>query len=475
MKGSTLLAGLLALLIACGVSFGAGYYVAKDQGDTPTSRPVPIADTGLDEIPAPEVKPLDAPAKTAPETGQPSDLNAKPAGEAAPIPAAEAGETPAKYTPKVEVEQKSEPSQPKPATPKELEDQIKDLKDKIKELKPEDVEDFENIFNGPKVDFSATISGQVVDGAGVPVAGASLHANYSENYSSDGGGRRVAFVMSNSDGDSGAVIATTDGGGFFTATINRQISEKASLQVSLTAAADGYAESKKETFTLKNGDNKENIKLTLRGAGSVTGRVVDGSGVGVAGVKVSLNTAGGGNYFGDGVEIDFGGGGGKYNGTTDATGEFRIEGVAEGRYKFRLKGAGYRQVSGPTEIDVKSGESARAPADFQVAITASMAVKFTSTEGTPVQGWASVKIIGEGGKVAKHMNGPIGKDGLFEQNDPPAGSYEVEFQVWGYKKQTVRATFTEGQRYDFGVISLEPDAEGGSSSGGGIYLPGDDE
>jgi protocatechuate 3,4-dioxygenase beta subunit len=475
MKSSTLLAGLLALLIACGISFGAGYYVAKQQAEAPTTRPVPVADASLDQRPGPEIKPLESPAGETSGTGQPStERTPKPAEEAAPEATAEPGETPAKHTPTVEAKQNTQPGQPKPADPKELEDQINELKDKLKDLKLDEVEDFENIFNGPKVDFTATISGQVIDGAGVPVAGARVYAGFSENYSSDGEGRRIAFVRSSDDGNSGEAIATTDGAGFFMAAISRKVSEKASLQVSLTANADGYAESKKDTFSLKSGDTKENIKLTLRGAGSVSGRVVDGNGLGVAGVTVSLNPAGGGDFMGgDNIEIDFGGRGGKYNTTTDGAGEFLISGVAEGRYKFRLKGAGYRQVSGPTEIDVKSGESARAPADFQVAITASMAVKFTDANGSPVQGWASVKIIGEGGKVAKRMNGPIGKDGLFEQNDPPAGSYEVEFQVWGYKKQTVRANFTEGQRYDFGVISLEPDAEGGNS--GGIYLPGDDE
>ncbi|MCZ7606524.1 MAG: carboxypeptidase regulatory-like domain-containing protein [Planctomycetota bacterium] len=472
MKGSTLLAGLLALLIACGISFGAGYYVAKEQAAAPASRPVSVADASLDEKPAPEVKPLETPAReTSGVTPPAPELPPATTEKVPPKATTETGETPAKYQPKVEAEQNTQPGQAKPAVPKELEDELKELKDKLKDLKLDEVEDFESIFNGPKVDFSATISGQVVDSAGVPVAGARVHASFSENYSSDGEGRRIAFVRSSDEGESGEPIATTDGAGFFMAAINRKVSEKASLQVSLTANADGYAESKKDSFSLKNGDARENIKLTLRGAGSVSGRVVDANGMGVAGVTVSLNTAGGDFMGGDNIEIDFGGRGGKHTATTDGAGEFLISGVPEGRYKFRLKGAGYRQVSGPTEIDVKSGESARAPADFQVAITASMAVKFTDAAGSPVQGWVSVKLIGEGGKVARRMNGPIGKDGLFEQNDPPAGSYEVEFQVWGYKKQTVRANFTEGQRYDFGAITLEPDESGGGS----IILPGEDE
>lgn len=481
MKSSSLLAGLLALMIACGVSFGAGYYVAKDQAaETPNSRPVVAAGDSLDEKPAGADTPLTAPEKSDKEAddkpaSEPEVVNKHVKPEAAPDsskPAVEA--KPAESTPgSAPVEAKPAPGQPTEAEKKELEDQLKDLQDKIKDLKIGEGEDFDDIFNGPKVDFEATIAGQVVDANGTPVAGASVHGQYNENYNSEGGGGRFSFVVS-AGGNSGPAIATTDASGFFNATISRKISEKTSLQVNLTATADKFAESKKESFTLKNGDAKEGIKLVLRGAGSVSGRVVDSSGAGVQGVNVSLNPVGNGGFYGEGVDIDFSGNGkGKYNAITDAGGEFTIDGIPEGRHKFKLSSAGYRQIAGPTEIDVKSGQNQRAATDFQVAVTASVAAKFQDAAGAAIRGWVTINFKDDNDKTVKSLSGPTESDGSFERNDPPAGSYNVEVRAWGYKPYTTRATLLDGQRYDFGPITLEKDEA--TPSGGTIIIPDEDE
>ncbi|MCA8914200.1 MAG: carboxypeptidase regulatory-like domain-containing protein [Planctomycetes bacterium] len=481
MKSSSLLAGLLALLIACGASFGAGYYVARDQAaETPNSRPIVAAGETLDEKLASNDTPLTAPDKTDGETDTPPedkpDINNKHVEpETKPDSSAPTAETkPGEGAPGTEtVEAKPIPGRPTEDEKKALEDQLKDLKDKIKDLKVETPEDFDDIFNGPKVDFAATVTGQVVDASGTPVAGASVHGQYNENYSSESGGGRMSFVVS-AGSDAGPAIATTDASGYFTASISRKISEKASLQVNLTATADKFAESKKESFTLKNGDAKEGIKLVLRGAGSVSGRVVDSSGAGVEGVTVSLNPAGNGGFGGEGMDFDFNvGGKGRYNATTDISGEFVIEGVPEGRHKFKLSGAGYRQIAGPTEIDVKSGQNQRAATDFQVAITASVAAKFQDTEGKPVRGWATINFKDDNGKNVKSLSGPVDADGGFEKNDPPAGAYNIEVRVWGYKPYTTRATLLEGQRYDFGPITLEQDET--PSGGGTVIIPSEDE
>jgi protocatechuate 3,4-dioxygenase beta subunit len=469
MKSSTLLAGLLALLIACGVSFGAGYYLAKSQGtDSPTPKTL-VSDTG-ETAPSLDTHPLDTPNNKPATTEEPAtqpetpEVTTKPAGDIQP--AVNANKTSGDKTGVTPPPVEGEP------TPKDLRDQIKDLEAKLKDLPAVDPDEFETLFNGPQVDFTATISGQVVDQAGTPVAGASVNASYSENYTSgDTGARRVSFVMASGE-SKGTPIATTDSTGSFSATITRKISERANLQVSMTGTADGFAESEKTTFTLKNGDDKQGVKLALRGAGSVSGRVIDASGRGVSGVNVGLNTAGNGSFYGDTLELGFGSGSSKYSGTTDGAGEFIIEGVAEGRYKFRLTGAGYRQISGPTEIDIKAGEAQRAPADFQVAVTASVAVKFINAAGSGVAGWVTLSFKDDSGKVVKRIQGQIGSDGTFEKNDPPAGTFSVEITAWGFKPQTVAATIIEGQRYDFGTITLEPSEDEGGTS---IILPGEDD
>ncbi|MBZ0137613.1 MAG: carboxypeptidase regulatory-like domain-containing protein [Planctomycetes bacterium] len=469
MRTSTLMAGLFALLIVAGVSFGAGYYLGHEsEGASADTRPVVALDTQPVDPPLKEgAGPLASPDNT--KSDAPT-LTQTPSPEVAPKPATEGPGEGAVTKPDDSRVSASDAD----ITPADVKDAVNDLKTrlgKIKEGELPGADDFDSIFNGPQVDFTATIGGQVVDATGVPVAGASVHANFSQNYAADDGGRSVRLVVAAGE-NKGEPIATTDGGGYWTAAINRKVAEKATLNVSLVGGAPGYADSEKNNVTLKNGDNRENIRLTLRGAGTVSGRVVDANGLGVAGVTVSLR-AGGSNLFGgDDIEIDFGGAGaGKNAASTDGGGEFLIEGVPEGRYKFKLSGTGYRQISGPTEIDVKSGQSHRAPADFQVAVTGSVTATFVDIEGNPVTGWATLTVKDENGKTVKRLNGSLGTGGVFEKNDPPAGSYEVEIRVYGYKTLTRPATFTEGQRYDFGVITLETDD---SESGKGIYLPSDE-
>ncbi|MCA8935741.1 MAG: carboxypeptidase regulatory-like domain-containing protein [Planctomycetes bacterium] len=478
MRTSSLLAGLFALLIVGGVAFGAGYFVAKTEFESaPKTEPVVAKDDTLDK-PVFDEGPLQAPDKNAANTEATTDIQPKVAGTDPDQPATTTNEQPADDLPKPA--DTSVEAQPKPGVPTtedleaaEVGNALEEIKKKLGDLKDIDTidpESFEEMLNGPKVDFSATVSGQVVDASGVPVAGAEVRATFSEDYTSEDAGNSVRFVTSIGDSNSGSVIATTDGGGYFTAEINRKISEKARLSAGLTANADGYAESKKNSATLKNGETKEGIKLVLRGAGGVTGRVVDSSGRGVEGVTVGLNSAGG-NSFGDNIEFNYGGSS-KYSAKTDVGGNFNIEGVPEGRYKFKLSGSGYRQVSGPTEVDVKTGLIERAATDFQVAVTSSVRIAFIDVDGKPIQGWANVKFLDDSGKTVKQLNGPVKADGVFEQNDPPAGTFSVEIKLWGYKTHKVNATLLDGQRFDFGTITLERDE---NASGGSTVIIPDDE
>lgn len=470
MKNSTLIAMFLLVLIASAGSFAGGYFVGKGDSPATTIAPPPIADGSdkpLDRAeplqgkpdPTPTPPPVDKPLPK-PETDQP-DTVAQPAGpgtapDAASKPDTNAsGLTPAR--PKSAGGVAEGPGEvPIPGVPGAR-------------ILPGGGE-FEEMFNGPKVEVKASISGTVVDPRGVPVAGARVHAEFGESFTSDEGGDSMRLVMrsSSSEGEDGQLIATTDAAGFFSADISRQIPEKASLQLTLTASADGFARSRTSRHNIRNGDNKENIKLAVRGSGNVTGRVVDGNGTGVSGVNVSLRAVGGDS---GGIEIEMGDfGGGQYSAVTDGAGEFTIKSVPEGRYRFRLRSMGVRQTSGPTEIDVAEGQDARASADFVVTATASLRATFIDAQGQPAQGWATL-VIKDGDKIVKRMQGPVSGKGVFEANDPPAGSLSVEITLWGFKRTSVTAVFTEGQVTDLGTLTMEPDAEGHT---GGILIPGDD-
>lgn len=458
MRSSGWMFGLLLMILACGLSFGAGYFIAKQ--DVPP--PAPHIETA-DLTPAatqPEREKVVLPLADQPAANQPAETgNLKPTAGTDPS-TGQPGDKPDQ--PPVEAGTKPDSSQPvgDAKTAAEAAEAIKELEKKLKELEGRDIFDPEGMLNGPKVDFTATITGSVSDTAGQPVAGAGIYGEFSENY---GGGGSVLRVSIGGDGqDIGELLTTTDSGGAFRIDVNRKVSEKAGLHVDLTGKLQGYADSKTIGVTLKNGDTKEGIKLALRQAGSVAGRVVDQSGAGVAGMQVSLS---GNSQMGDlGLEIEMGGAGSKLSATTDGSGEYRIENVPEGDYRLKLRGAGYREVSGPAQIKVKPGAETRAAADFVVAITCSVRLALQDATGQPLRAWVTLNFKDAEGKSVRKLNGMTDQDGNFSANEPPVGNFNVEVVAWGYKPETVPANIMEGLACDLGRLTLQPsDAKPGST------------
>lgn len=450
MRSSGWIFGLLLMILACGLSFGAGYFIAKQ--DVPP--PAPQIETA--ELPPARTQ-AERDKVVLPLTNQPSTDQPEDSGNLKPGPRTEpATGQPGTKPDQPPVEAGTKPESIKPAgdarTAAEAAEAIKELEKKLKELEGRDAFDPEAMLNGPKVDFAATITGSVSDTAGQPVAGAGIYGEFSENY---GGGGNVLRVSIAGDGqDVGDLLTTTDSGGTFRIDINRKVNQRAGLHVDLTAKLQGYADSKTIGVTLKNGDTKEGIKLALRQAGSVAGRVVDQSGAGIAGMQVSLSS---GSQMGDlGLEIEMGGAGSKLSATTDASGEYRIENVPEGDYRLKLRGAGYREVSGPAQIKVKAGAETRAAADFVVTITCSVRLAVQDAAGQPLRAWVTLHFKDAEGKSVKKLNGMTDADGNFSANEPPVGNFNVEVTAWGYKPETVPANVMEGLACDLGRLTLQP-------------------
>lgn len=464
MKSTTIAASLLALMIACGASFGAGYFLAKNEQDTAPKTIAAAPEDDFDDVSnGGSHDPLKLPEADNPNAESPdtSGVSAKRDGDSQ-IELPDAGPPDMEFAPD---DSAGTPINDSAEADAEL---SKEARDKLAKLKKElgDIElpEFESVLNGEQIDFKATVSGMVVDSTGLPLAGAEIFAIYSETYSASMSGGLVRLVTSG-NGDKGSKVATTNSAGEWTVTINRKVREKASLRAKFTATASGYAESESETVTLKHEDARSNVKLTVRGAGSVTGRVVDETGRGISGVTIGLReTSSRGALHGLSLGM-----GSDYSGVTDASGQFRIERVAEGRYAFRLTGIGVRQIAGPTTVDVQPGRETRTPADFKVAPTCSVKMTLQDAQGNPATGWVSLKFHDVDGKVVKSMNGPI-HDGMFEKNDPPVGSFDVEVNVYGSVPQTIRATVLENQLCDLGTLILQPEIKDESGS----VIPVDD-
>lgn len=474
MRSSAMPTLALAVLMLAAGSFGTWLFLGQPQSaprapiaaendpvkpepGTPAPQPAPDKPLVRAHDPAPA-----APTRETPAVAKPVDTKPGGATEAASTPAAPGA---------------ADGRQP---TPEELADLARQLKEKLGEgrvvLPGADGEGkaLQDILNGPKVEFVATVSGTVTDAAGIPVAGARIHGSFSEEISSGGEGRQIRMALAIADGGAakGAPLATTAADGSFTAEIRRQVAEGANLGVRLTAAADDFGDSKPQRLVLKNGDTKEGIKLALRGAGSVAGKVVDGTGRGVQGVKVTLSSGEGGFVIMDGGDLPEMGGSG-HTGTSDVDGSFTIKTVPEGRYKPRLRATGWRQISGPTEVTVKAGTENRFPADFVVAAAAGLKARLVDAQGAAIHSFASVEFK-DGDKVVKRMNANLGADGALALNDVPPGALTVVIKVYGYGPVTSNATITDGQVTDLGSLTAEKAAQGeGDDEGIDIIMPGD--
>lgn len=320
----------------------------------------------------------------------------------------------------------------------------------------EELGDIEKLLAG-RVEFSATVSGTVTDGAGNPVAGADVYADINERLGSENNVMMVSFS------DSGEKVATTDGGGNFSGTVKGTVGEKSAVTLVMRAKAKGYAESKKVNVEAKNGDTKTDIKLVLQGAGSVRGRVVDASGLGVAGVTVSLSSQRNNGGFGEDIVVM--GGIAKNSGTTDSTGTYVIEDVAEGSYTLNLRAPGFREKSGPRAVDVKPAQVTQLDSDFVLAATTCLRAKLVGADGKPLQGWATIELTPGNGGNTQRLNAMVGEDGNLAVNDPPIGDFNVVVKLWGYfDSASSFNVFTQDQTTDLGTIAMTPNPEAGKGA-----------
>ena len=323
-----------------------------------------------------------------------------------------------------------------------------------------------------KVPFSATISGRVTDSANLPVAGATVHYSLIEMNEVNVSGRaiRMALAQPTTDTSSpvGVLGATTDAGGNYTLQISSNVGEKARVTANLTATGDGYAPSLAVGISIANGDSKEGVNLALRGAGSVTGRVVDSYGRGIEGVRVGLQTIGSNTgrwtSYGAGISSPAATGAAGSFAATDSGGNFTLKCSPEGRFKPFVSATGWRQVSGPTEVQVKAGQEVRLVSEIVVTATAQMKVTLKTSDGSTLAGRVSVQFTDQDRRVATKF-GHVQADGMLTIDDVPAGTFTVLISFNGYYPVSTNGTFIEGQAIDLGthIVEKSPSVPAGPS------------
>ena len=323
-----------------------------------------------------------------------------------------------------------------------------------KEGKPFKIE-FPGFDRGQQIDFEATISGRVTDSTNVGIQGAEVYVDITEAVKI---GDSSAMIMMSYGTPAGEKLAVTDANGDYSVKIKRKVGEKSVVHATVTAKAEGFANSKEHKVTLNNGDDKTETNLVVRGAGSVAGRVVDGSGRGVAGAKVSLKTARSGGFG----RMTYIGGEKDLEAVTDAAGTFRINRVPQGRYEFEVFAAGYELTAGAKIVTVEIGVEAVVDTDFVVERVTSLKLKLVDSQGNAIHGWVEVGKVGNGMDSPGKLRGNIAEGGVVTFNSPELGSYDIEIMVRGFKPTTIFATFRDGEQTDLGTVTLERVNEGES-------------
>ncbi|MDC1142490.1 carboxypeptidase-like regulatory domain-containing protein [Planctomycetota bacterium] len=346
-----------------------------------------------------------------------------------------------------------EKSSEKPSSLKEIIEAVRGLsaEDKVKVLDEiaggEAIED-----DRPQIEITATLSGTVVDALGNPVPGAGVFATLIEN---SGDHSSSTFILGlGSSSIIGEQIATSDNSGVWSAEVSKKVYEGNKLTASLVARAEGFADSKAKEATVADKQTETDISITLRGSGSVSGWVRDAAGLGIEGVEVGLDPVKSDNGFGGFIFGDFENSSSKYNARTDAAGFYRIEGIPEGRHKFKLKLVGVREKSGPKEVKVLSGKDTKSEIDFVVERTSSVVVKLQDKDGEPISGWGVLTLIGEDGGEAFKGNLLVQK-GTAEISDPPSGRFQMVISVWGYKDSKTSIDVRDGQSTRLDTMILE--------------------
>ena len=296
-------------------------------------------------------------------------------------------------------------------------------------------------------DFEATFSGTVVDAYGNPVAGAQVVGSLTVT------GEATKIDLKSSrlyiHGDYQRTFATTDAAGAFKATVSRKVLKgTTSVKITLVARAKAHADGESTSFTLENGQELTGRNLRLRAAGSVRGRVVDASGIAMKGARVSLYAASSGR-----------GGRGYWRGNkhaiTDASGEFQVKGLTPGRYRLSLYAPGFRQKSGPTEVEVQAGAETVLATDFVVAVAAAVKVRVTDESGKSLTGYVQVRVYNDAGKRIRILTGQLDGSGNALCAGVPIGGYHFEVYLPGYKPGSKTfATVTADSHTDLGTFAL---------------------
>ena len=275
-----------------------------------------------------------------------------------------------------------------------------------------------------------TVRGQVISSTGDPVVGATVERVVQQRSMIDIS--RANRRSARSDGDGNFVLDGLPLGA-----------------TSFSAKHDTHQE-KVLDLEVQSGDNRLDFVLD-RGL-SISGRVLDPTGLPVSGATVSATTPGGG------MMIMIGGGTPK-SAVTNSDGEYRLEGYGAGTYEVTAKLEGYAPAK--TETPVQLDRSDATSVDLQLQTGAAIT---GIVEGLSFDELSQVQIMAmQPGSSSIPLMAQVDYEGSYLIDNVPAGDWMVMATV-GQGGKNARETIT----IDPGTLEMVVDF----SFGGGLTLSG---
>ncbi len=236
---------------------------------------------------------------------------------------------------------------------------------------------------------ASRIRGRVVDDAGRSVGGAEVRL-------------RVRTVLgARSTSRSGGRATTDETGAFLVDGVEPG-------DLSVTTRASGYSLHQMRSLTIAPGEDLEGIEIVLSPGATVSGRVTDPAGRGVAFAQLRVTDSH--NTFATSPH---------FFASADGEGRYEIEGLAPGRRTIVAMHDDYERVS--REIDVDLGEN---HLDFSFEAGAEISGRVLDATGSPVHG-AHVHLEGE---IATRES-VTASSGVFSFSGLPSGTYSLRAEA----------------------------------------------